>query len=58
MIMTITLIKKCYFYLFDDYCWKKMMDADLQILRYIFAGQPVVEVTQIPSPQPTDPSQY
>ena len=34
------LIKVLYLYIFDDFCRKKMLDIDLQVWIYFFAGHP------------------
>ena len=35
-------IKVLYLYITDDFCWKKILDIDLQSWIYVFAGHPVV----------------
>ena len=40
LITKITLIKVLYLYIFDEFCWKKMLDIDLQSWIYFIAGHP------------------
>ena len=41
VVVKIALIKVLYLYIFNDFCWKKMLDTDFQSWIYFFTGHPV-----------------
>ena len=36
-----TLINVLYLYIFDEFCWKKMLNVHIQSWIYFFVGHPV-----------------